>query len=274
VSSTPFDPTFDDCQWTDAWTRIPILQVPPGVYDSFSVKSWSLAEAQVCDHLVTLTPPLEVRGLITQDGTLWMSDVPQERLMMFNNAQASSGRVLVGGMGLSLYPQYAIPHIETLTIIEHNAEICRVIEPLIHIAADSAGVPVEVIHATVEDVLNAEPLAAYDTIFLDTWETLDAASLPAINRLREAAVEHLSPGGRVLLWGYAWMLLLFTDACRQLLQTPSKERADVLRHTTHHRPEVHHMLASVLDHFTGQIIEDWDAAIGWCRDYAVRLGID
>ena len=135
MSSTSFDPIFDDCQWTDAWTRISILQVPPGVYDSFSVKSWSLTEAQVCDHLVTLTPPLEVRGLITRDGTLWMSDVPQERLMMFNNAQASSGRVLVGGMGLGLYPQYAIPHIESLTVIDHNAEICRVIEPLVRLAA-------------------------------------------------------------------------------------------------------------------------------------------
>ena len=139
---------------------------------------------------------------------------------------------------------------------------------------DSARVPVEVIHATVEDVLNAEPIAAYDTIFLDTWETLDATSLPAINRLREAAVDHLAPDGKILLWGYAWMIRLFTDACRQLLQTPPEERVDVLHRTAHQRPEVHHMLAGVLDHFAGQIIEDWDAALGWCRDYAVGLGID
>jgi spermidine synthase len=221
-----------------------------------------------------LTPPLEVRGLITQDGTLWMSDVPQERLMMFNNAQASSGRVLVGGMGLGLYPQYVISHIESLTIIEQNAEICRVIEPLVRIAADSAGVPVEVNLNTVEKVLNSESADMYHTIFLDTWETLDAANLPAINRLREAAFDHLAPGGRVLLWGYAWMLRLFGDACRQLLQAPPAERTTLLIRTTHQRPDVQRMLTGVLDHFAGQIIEDWDAAIRWCRDYAVQVGLN
>ena len=271
MSTGLFDPTFDDCEWTDAWTRIPLMQIPPGVYDSFSVKSWLISEAQVCDHIVTLTPPLEARGLITRDGTLWMSDVPQERLMMFNNAQSSSGRVLVGGMGLGLYPQYAVPHIESLTVIEHEAEICRVVEPLVRVAADSVGVPVEVNHGKIEAMLNAAPVVAYDTIFLDTWETLDAAYLPAINRLREAAVNHLAPGGRVLLWGYAWMLRLFTDACRHLLQAPPSERTPLLEQTTRQRPEVQRMLTGILDHFAGVVVEDWEASLTWCHDYGVRF---
>ncbi len=271
MSAGPFDPTFDDCQWTDAWTRIPIMQVPPGVYDSFSVKSWLMSEAQVCDRVITLTPPLNVRGLITHDDTLWMSDVPQERLMMFNNAQASSGRVLVGGMGLGLYPQYAVPHIESLTVIERDAEICQAVEPLVRVAADSLGVPVEVNLGKIEAVLNSEPAAAFDTIFLDTWEILDAANLPAINQLREASIAHLAPGGKVLLWGYAWMLRLFTDACLQLLQTPPSERTLMLEQATLQRPEVQRMLIGVLDYFASEVVEDWDVALNWCRSYAVRF---
>ncbi len=95
----PFDPIFDDCAWNDAWLHIPIIQVVPGVYSSFTVRSWEMAEADICGQMVHLTPPLAVRGLITPDGTLWMSDVPQERLMMFNNAAATRGRTLVGGAG-------------------------------------------------------------------------------------------------------------------------------------------------------------------------------
>jgi hypothetical protein len=208
----PFDPNFDDCIWTDAWTRIPIIQVTPGVYTSFVVKSWQMAEAEVCDQRVALSPPLEVRGLITADSTLWMSDVPQERLMMFNNAQASRGHILVGGLGLGLYPQYAIAEAASVTVIEANAAIRDVVEPVVRIAADTRSIPLDVRIADIRAALSEPSTKRYDTIFLDTWDTIDAAHLPMINGLRDLAMNHLAENGRVLLWGYGWMLRLFGDA--------------------------------------------------------------
>jgi hypothetical protein len=266
----PFDANFDDCIWTDAWTRVPIIQVSPGVYDSFVVKSWQMAEAEVCDQRVALAPPLEVRGLITADGTLWMSDVPQERLMMFNNAQASHGHILVGGLGLGLYPQYAMPDAASVTVIEANAAIRAVVEPVVRIAADARGIPLDIRIAEIGAALSKPTTKRYDTIFLDTWDTIDAAHLPMINRLRDLATNHLAEDGRILLWGYAWMLRLFTDACRRLLEVEPLQRVAWLEVLTRQRPNVMHMLVPVIEHFEGQTIEDFDAAQAWCRDYSIH----
>ncbi|HEC23832.1 MAG TPA: class I SAM-dependent methyltransferase [Chloroflexi bacterium] len=269
-----FDPDFDDCRWTDAWTRVPIIQVLPGVYETFSVKSWRMTEADVCGRRITLSPPLEVRGLVTRDGTLWMSDVPQERLMMYNNAQASDGRVLVGGLGLGLYPQYALPRVESLLIIERDDAIRRLVEPIVQVAAGAHRASLDVRVGDVEEFLSGEGGPRYDTIFLDIWHTLDAASLPALNRLRDLAIRHLAPGGRVLLWGYRWMVRLFEQACEQLLSMPPAEREDWLEAATEGRPMARRLMRPVLARFSDLPGPEWESALRWCREYVVTIRDD
>ncbi|GAB4474526.1 MAG: hypothetical protein Kow00124_14660 [Anaerolineae bacterium] len=267
----PFDPTFDDCAWNDAWLRFPIIQVLPGVYPSFTVRSWEMTEADICGQTVRLTPPLAVRGLITPDGTLWMSDVPQERLMMFNNAAAARGRTLVGGLGLGLYPQYAMPRVSAMTIIERDPALIRVVGPVVEVAAAAHNVPVEMQQGDIHEVLAAAPTVRYDTIFLDTWETLDAAHLPYINTLRDLAIPHLAPGGRVLLWGYRWMVRLFEGACERLLRLEPGRRHDWLAVMTRQHPAVWALLLPVVEHFAGQEVERMDEALDWCRRCAATL---
>ncbi|MEJ2148695.1 MAG: hypothetical protein P8Z40_04375 [Chloroflexota bacterium] len=267
----PFDPAFDDCRWTDAWTRLPIIQVTPGSYGSFTVKSWEITRADVCGQQVVLSTPLSVRGLVMDDGTLWMSDVPQERLMMLNNAQASRGRVLVGGLGLGLYPQYALPYVESLRIVERETAVCRLVEPIVRMAAAPHGVELVVVVDDVDAVLCAPPTTRYDTIFLDIWDKLDAAHLPAINLLRDRALAHLTPGGRVLLWGYRWMVRLFEQACERLLSVDPAARSHWLEDMTAERPAVRALLLPVVERFAERPVDDNDAALGWCREYAVRV---
>jgi len=266
-----FDPHFDDCTWTDAWARIPIIQVVPGVYESFTITSWEMEEADICGQRISLSPPLIVRGLVTPDEELWMSDVPQERLMMFNNAQASRGRVLVGGLGLGLYPQYALPNVSGMVIIEQNAALCEPVEPLVKVAAEAHGVLVDIQIGDVETYLRGEPEMRFDTIFLDTWATLDAAHLPTVNRLRDLAMNHLAEDGRILLWGYRWMVRLFESACEHLLTVDPGERAGWLEAATADRPEVYRLVEPVLDHFAGQAVDDIDAALEWCREYVISV---
>lgn len=266
-----FDPAFDDCTWTDAWARVPVIQLVPGEYGDFSVRSWRIDSADVCDRRMSLSHEMEVRGLIMDGDQLWMSDVPQERLMMFNNAQASRGQVLVGGLGLGLYAQYALPHVDGLWIVERSAPLIALVEPIVRVAADAHGVPFGVRHADLVDVLRGGPQALYDTIFLDTWDTLDAAHLPRVNALRNLALRHLAPGGRILLWGYAWMLRLFLEACERLLRVEPVERLAWLRVMTRQRPAVWRMLLPVAEHFAGQPVDDLAEALGWCRGYALDV---
>lgn len=244
----PFDPTFDDCTWTDEWLNTPIVQIVPGVYSSFTVKPERIIEADVCGQQISLNMPLDIRTLTTNDGTMWMSDVPQERVMMYNNAKASSGSTLVGGLGLGLYPQYALPYVSDLTIIEQNPDIIEVVGPSVRIAADAGQKVVRIQQQRIEDFLQQEPDGQYDTIFLDTWDVLDAVHLPHINYLRDLAKKHVKPEGKILLWGYVWMLKLFSTAVELMFNEPIASRKRWLAQATSDRPDVYQLLLPVLQH--------------------------
>jgi hypothetical protein len=72
-----------------------------------------------------------------------------------------------------------------------------------------------------------------------------------------------------LLWGYAWMLRLFEEACRHLLEVPHADRIRWLEILTRQRANVQRMLLPVVEHFDGQEIDNYDAALGWCREFAI-----
>ena len=58
----------------------------------------------------------------------WMSDSGEERCMMFAAAKQAKGHVLVGGLGLGLYPQFVLAlnnAIQSITIVERDPQIIR-----------------------------------------------------------------------------------------------------------------------------------------------------
>ena len=269
----PFDPEFDDARWTLDWASTPILSVPIGRHaGGYVVIENTLTQAQIFDRVYKAREPFPVRALLDPSGRLWMSDTPQEQMMMFNNARASRGRILVGGLGLAMYPQYAAERAERFTVVEQSQVVIDIVGPTLGRAlADRARpVPFEIVHSEIEEFLSASPSHGYDTIFLDTWDTLDAANLPTINGLRDQAIRHLAPNGRVLLWGYRWMVRLFETACRQLLRVPPGERKAWL--TGLNQPEAAALLRPVVDRFkdvrrTFHGASHMEAALKWCREY-------
>jgi hypothetical protein len=266
----PFDPDFDDARWTLDWANMPILQVPIGSHpDGFVVIERELMKAQIFDRLYEAREPFPVRALIDPFGNLWMSDTPQERMMMYNNALASRGHILIGGLGLAMYPQYAAARAKRFTIVEQSRAVIGIVGPTLErsLADRPRPVPFRIITADAHEFLSAEPTTRYDTIFLDTWDTLDARRLPSINRLRDLALRHLAPNGRVLLWGYRWMVRLFEDACRRLLSTLPAERETWL--AKFDQPEAASLLQSVVAQFGGQVVNDMTSALAWCKEHIV-----
>lgn len=260
----PFDPNFDDARPAPRWALTAIEQVPPGVYPSgYGVRRQYTRQVDVFGYPLTLPTPLDVRLLYDPDGRLWMSDVPQERMMMFHNGQASRGHILVGGLGLALYPQYAAHAATDFTIVEASQAIIDIVTPTLEkaLARLRRPVPWRIVHADVADFLARPPLARYDTVFLDTWDTLDAAHLPWINHLRDLALDHVAPDGRLLLWGYRWMVGLFEDACAALLAVVPDQRAAWLAA----QPlAAQALLAPVAAHFADLLAAD-EATLAWCR---------
>ncbi|NDJ53145.1 MAG: hypothetical protein GYB68_08695 [Chloroflexi bacterium] len=269
--ASPFDPTFDDCAWTDAWLQVPIIQLTPGVHQTFSVKQWQVTEANICGQPYRFSAPIDVRGIVMhEDERLWMSDVPQERLMMFKNAARSRGRILVGGLGVGLYPQYAMALASRLHIVEVSSEVRHVVGPIVEIAAAAYQVDLTFTVDTIESVLEDDHSGPYDTIFLDVWDTINPLHLPWINGLRDQALQIVKPDGQVLLWGYGLMLRLFEDACRQLLSVTPSEREAYFDEVRTAQPGTLALLRPVLDHFAGEVV-NLDEALPWCRDYAIKL---
>jgi hypothetical protein len=271
----PFDPDFDDARWTLDWATTPIQQVPIDSHAAgYFVIERQLTQAQIFDRIYRASEPFPVRALVDASGKLWMSDTPQERMMMYNNALASRGHILIGGLGLGMYPQYAAPRARRFTIVEHSRAVAEIVAPMLGTALTERlrPVPYEILVRDVEVFLSAEPTARYDTIFLDTWESLDAKLLPHVNRLRDLAIRHLAPDGRILLWGYRWMVRLFEDACRQLLSVPPDEREAWLE--KFNQPEAVALLRPVVGHFkderrTLKSASHMEAALKWCRDYVI-----
>jgi hypothetical protein len=172
---------------------------------------------------------------------------------------------------LGLYPQYVLDA-ESFTVVERSPIVLKLVGPVLQEVMVARGVPLRFIVGDVTTYLEKVEAGGYDTIFLDTWARLDATLLPGVNRLRDSAGRHLAPGGRVLLWGYRWMVRLFEEACAAILMMPPGEREAWLAEQQAANPRAATMLGPVVDVFKDRTIQRWelDEAVGHCREWVVQ----
>jgi hypothetical protein len=142
----------------------------------------------------------------------WMSDTLQERCMMFAAAKQASGNVLVGGLGLAVYPQLIFQlkrPVNSITIIESSAEVIELLQKGWIDKLDAATKDrIRIIQTTIESYLQTTT-EQFDTIYLDTWEDADSRYLPFINYLVQLALPKCSLTGKIQCWGYALMVDTF-----------------------------------------------------------------
>ena len=148
----------------------------------------------------------------------WMSDTGEERCTMFAAAKLAKGRVLVGGLGLGVYPQFVLAlnrPVESLTIVERDPEIIQLITRAWFRQRPGHAEKITLLEGTIEEYL-AHTERAFDTIYLDTWEDADPRFLAHVNHLLALAAQRCSAQGTIRCWGYARMIETFAETMKTL----------------------------------------------------------
>ncbi|MBI4870193.1 MAG: hypothetical protein HY814_01345 [Candidatus Riflebacteria bacterium] len=232
-----FDPRWRDDVFTPAAVAIPLVLPPPTAPEGdlwVTVKTARTERAfgRTYDHGFARPITAVVKrtglpaGLVMKDqqgrslpadhpalsfllpAKAWMSDALEERCSMLAAARLARGTVLVGGLGLALYPQYVL-HLHrpvgSLTIVEREPRIIRLITARWPRASDLAQCSITIVEDSVEHFLETTR-ASYDTVFLDTWEDSDPRLLAQVNHLIGLARRRCVPGGQLHCWSYALMV--------------------------------------------------------------------
>lgn len=184
--------------------------------------------------------------------TLWMSDTIQERMMMWEAAKRSRGRVLVGGLGLGVYPQYALgfPAVDSVEIVEMDAQVIAMIAETWGKQPFPGSGEIQIHHAPIETFLQ-ESTERYDTVYIDTWDALTVDYLPHVNFIRTLCEPLLNPGGEIILWGYESMLAAFMEQARYAYENPEPYRqasAEDLAALAARSPLLHTIAVTLREH--------------------------
>ena len=153
----------------------------------------------------------------------WMADTLVERSMMLLAARETKGKVLVGGLGLGIYPQMLLllkRPVSSITIVEAHPEVIRLIEPCVMKFAQSYDVPIRIVPDTIEHFMQNTD-ERFDTCYLDTWGDLHYKFLGYINYLISLASKIATPEGKIYCWGYNFLYNELIKVAVYLEQNPS-----------------------------------------------------
>lgn len=257
-----FDPTFrDDLCSTELWRQAMVtLRLPePGRYGQVRIVQEQAQVLPLYGQQLRFAIPL-TWTLAYEGATLWMSDTPQERLMMLQNTTGMTGHVLVAGGGLGLYAQYLRRYrrAERVTVVECHPDVVAMLRTTL--GGDRA---IEIVYAAFAEFITQARGQRFDGCFIDIHPTLDPRWLPRLNRLRNQCQELVA--GPLRIWGYQWLV-------RELVGGLMREYVPLLRCQRYFDDELGRSLAHALP--TGW--QAWSAARlhEWLTVYAAQVGTE
>jgi hypothetical protein len=253
-----FDPMFRDDRWTGELWRQAMVDLPlpaPGVYGRLRIVRQTAQDLPLFGRQLRLAAPVDWT-MAYEGATLWMSDTPQERLMMLQGTTGMSGHVLVAGGGLGLYTQYLRHYrrAERITLVECNPDVLALLQTTL-----GANKTIDLIEAPIEQFITQVSGQPFDSCYIDIHPTLDPRWLPGLNWLRDQCAVHVS--GVLRIWGYTWMV-------RNLVQGLVREYLPLLRQGRYFDDDFGRSLAQTLP--TGWT--QWNDAVlrRWLVTYAAR----
>ncbi|MEM9944884.1 MAG: hypothetical protein AAF810_02340 [Cyanobacteria bacterium P01_D01_bin.36] len=148
--------------------------------------------------------------------------------MMLAAAKLARRHVLVGGLGLGIYPQFVLGlgrPVDSITIVESDARVIEIVARAWLEKMPEQRNVIRIVEGTIEDYL-IDTEQVFDTIYLDTWDDADPRLLAHVNeliamarsRLRSIASSHCSHGSTIRCWGYASMVDAFIMTAKVLTQ--------------------------------------------------------
>lgn len=165
------------------------------------------------------------------NGRLMMSDARMEQLTNAEFVERAHGDVLVAGLGLGmvLFPVLVKPAVQSVTVIERNADVIALVEPAVRHPK------LTVIHG---DIFQWAPEGkVFQTIYFDIWPTRGASQQAGIDRLHErfaACLDDADPGR----WMGSWYHRELAEEQRELdrrerrwlalLERPEAEQREAL----------------------------------------------
>lgn len=143
-------------------------------------------------------------------GTLWMSDVPDERRDHYSALHKARGEVLIGGLGLGMVALAcaAKPEVSRVTVIENNADVIHLVTPYLHGALRADGIDPDKLDVIEADLFKWKPAKGqtFDTLWFDVWSEIDTSNLKEITTMNRRSWRWMAPGA----WRGSW--------CEELLR--------------------------------------------------------
>ena len=197
-----FDPGFrDDLLTSELWQQamLPLRLPAAGRYGSLQVVRQATQALPLFGQQLLFPTPI-VCTLLYENGTLWMSDTPQERLMMLRGTTDMQGHILVAGGGLGAYPQFLCRYqaVQRITVVESHPDVVALLRSTL------AALPVEIVQTPFEVYIEQAGRQTFDGCYIDIHPTIDPRWLPKLNWLRNRCAAFVS--GPVRIWGYHWMV--------------------------------------------------------------------
>ncbi|MCP4157826.1 MAG: hypothetical protein GY757_59500 [bacterium] len=136
----------------------------------------------------------------------WMSDSLEELMSMYSVAKEVRGEVLVGGLGMGIFPQLALSldrPVDSFTIVDNNPDVIKIttaawLDQLDYATAKK----IDIVSQSFGDYIDSTT-KKFDTIFVDIWEDADPRFLPYMNLLVDRLKPLCKEGGRIYIWAYA-----------------------------------------------------------------------
>ncbi len=136
-------------------------------------------------------------AVLDVDGAVMMSDTWLERMSNQEFVEKANGHVLMGGLGLGMcvVRLTAKPEVESLTVIECDPDVIKLIEP--HVRHPK----LTVIEA---DVFTWETRRKFDVIYMDIWPEICPDNLPEMVKLTRR-YQHRVNRDNPDRWHSAWL---------------------------------------------------------------------